>query len=262
MSYARQGKTGMKKISLLKQCTVVFKRAFLDLFALLKVALNSSLFGLDPRSLKIPPHDACIVVGNGPSLKETLEKHAGSFKGKSFVCMNEFATSEYFDALRPGLYLFVDPAYWDPAASEHIRALVENSVRVFKEQVTWPMTIVMPFEARKWSWFKDVPSLNKNISLAYINVTSVDRRCSPVLKNFLYRLNWATPHPQTVLISAIFLSINMGYGKIFLVGADHSWHENLVVGEDNVVYTRLDHFFDKQKVSLRPFFSPAPYFER
>jgi hypothetical protein len=52
------------------------------------------------------------------------------------------------------------------------------------------------------------------------------------------------PTPQNVLIPAIFLALNRGFKKIILVGADHSWHEELVIDVNNVFGTYDKHFYD------------------
>jgi hypothetical protein len=49
--------------------------------------------------------------------------------------------------------------------------------------------------------------------------------------------------------------LNGGFRKIFVVGVDHSWHENLTVGTDNTLYWRYDHFFDSAQQPLRPVYA-------
>lgn len=235
----------------------MFKRIFLNAIALLKVFIRSDLFPADPKRLKSPVWDEFIVVGNGPSLKETLEEHWDRFQKCSVACTNDFVMSEYFGVIKPDFYFFFDPVYWNKNVMEHIRHLIEGDLKAFKEKVAWPITIVMPAHAKQWNWFQTLSGANKYVRLYYVNSISIGRDCSPGLKNFLYSRNLAMPRAQTVLLGMAFQAINMGYKNIFLVGADHSWHENIFLGEDNVLYTRSAHFYAEDKSALRPFFSDA-----
>jgi hypothetical protein len=62
------------------------------------------------------------------------------------------------------------------------------------------------------------------------------------------------PRCVNVLINAIFLAINMGYKEIFLVGADHSWHEDIFVGTDNQVFRKGVYFYSDDNPSFIPAF--------
>lgn len=55
------------------------------------------------------------------------------------------------------------------------------------------------------------------------------------------------PPPQNVLIAAIMLALNMRYKNIFIIGADHSWHESLVLKEGNKMEIEDSHFYDRNE---------------
>lgn len=234
---------------------VATRTTCLNALALLKVILKSDLFPQTPRRLKSLLSDDFIVVGNGPSLKETFENHKNIFSKSSVACANDFALSAYFGVIRPDFYFFFDPVYWNSNTTPYLRALIARDLEAFKTQVTWPMTIVMPVYARRWNWFQSLPEINANIKLFYVNSNAVNSGASVALRNKLYRMNLAMPQAQTVLVGMAFWAINMGYKNISFVGADHSWHENVVVGKDNVLYERASHFYEEDKMSLRPLYS-------
>ena len=52
------------------------------------------------------------------------------------------------------------------------------------------------------------------------------------------------PTAYNVLVAALFLAINAGYENIYFLGADHSWHQNIVVKNDNLLYIKDSHFYD------------------
>jgi hypothetical protein len=58
-------------------------------------------------------------------------------------------------------------------------------------------------------------------------------------------MNLAMPLAQTVVVGALFTLINIGYKRIYLVGADHSWHESFFMDENNVLYLSDKHFFSE-----------------
>jgi hypothetical protein len=62
------------------------------------------------------------------------------------------------------------------------------------------------------------------------------------------------PFLYNVLGVCIFLGINMGYKDINLLGADHSWHKDLIIKSDNILYLKDSHFFDKVDVGEKPFY--------
>ena len=236
--------------SFIKKSAYIFKQIFSNIFTIFIVLIKSNFFRNDFKKIKTRESNEFIVIGNGPSLSETLREDINFFKGKATACVNEFAMSEYFGIIKPDFYFFFDLAYWVKNLSDRNRYLMEKDFESIKEKVTWPMIIVMPSCAKRWNWFMDLPKLNKNVKFCYINGTVVN--CSKSLSNLLYSKNLAIPRVQTVLVAALFLAINMGYRKIFLVGADHSWHEDVLLDEDNKLYVKDEHFYFEEKQPLNP----------
>lgn len=236
-----------------KKSLYILKEIFLNIASLLSVLIQSDFFYNDFKRIKVIKFDEFVIIGNGPSLNETFKENINFFNGKTIACVNNFATSEYFGVIKPDFYFLLDSVYWSKNISSEIRYLNEQSFQLLKEKVSWPITIIMPLVAKQWSWFIDLPKLNKNINFCYVNLTRIF--CSKSLRYFLYSKNLAMPRCVNVLINAAILAINMGYKKIFLVGADHSWHESIIIGEDNVVYYKNEHCYSGNNISLSPFFT-------
>ena len=51
----------------------------------------------------------------------------------------------------------------------------------------------------------------------------------------LYKKYLGMPVIQNVLVGCVYLALNIGFKKIYLLGADHSWHEHIVVDDNNVL---------------------------
>jgi len=235
-----------------KQVIGFIEGLFSNIISIFSVLMQSSFFCNDIKKIKISKSKEAVVIGNGPSLKDTFKESIGFFSGKTNICVNDFALSEYFSVIKPDLYIPFDAAYWKKNISASLRVTNEEVFQMLKDRVSWPMTMIMPLSAKEWSWFKQLPQLNKNIKICYVNWTKVD--CSRILRNFLYSKNLAMPQCANVLINAIFLAVNIGYKKIFLTGADHSWHEDVFVDQDNVVYRKSLYCYSDGKTSLKPVF--------
>ena len=193
-----------------------------------------------------------IVLGNGPSLKSYLSKHLEQIIDCDIICCNEFAQSEYFEILKPKYYVFIDPAYWRDTTNEKFNENLKYTFDSLKNKTSWPLVIFMKSAGRKKNHFKELPFINDNIKIEYIYTNTVDSNMK--VQHYLYKNNLAMPLLYNVLGVCIFLGINMGYKKINLLGADHSWHKDLLIKSDNVLYLKDSHFFDKEEVEEKPFY--------
>jgi hypothetical protein len=54
-----------------------------------------------------------------------------------------------------------------------------------------------------------------------------------------------------VLNAAIFVALNVGYKKLYLYGADHSWLKDLFVDQDNNICSYQNHFYDDNKIPYK-----------
>ena len=82
---------------------------------------------------------------------------------------------------------------------------------------------------------------NKNVRTEHFNPTGVEG--FEWFTHMAYRAGLGMPRPRNVLIPAIMAGIAMGYKKINLLGADHSWLTTLSVDDDNTVVTVQPHFY-------------------
>jgi hypothetical protein len=242
---------GLIKTTFIKGARILNEIA-LNITAVCSVFVQSDFFCKDIKKIAVRKSDEAVIVGNGPSLNDNFKTNINFFSGKSAFCVNDFAISGYFEVIKPDFYILFDSAYWLKNISKELGETNKRVFQLLKDKVSWPMTIIMPLSAKQWSWFKELPNLNKNIRICYVNWTRID--CSKSLRNFMYSRDLAMPRCANVLINAIFLAINMGYKKIFLAGADHSWHEDIFVGDDNVVYRKGEYCYSEGKVSLKPAF--------
>jgi len=194
----------------------------------------------------------CVILGNGPSLKQTLRNHSSSLQGKNVFCVNDFVASEQFEKVKPGYFVFMDPVFWSGSISDRFKKVCREYVDKMEKVVDWDMIIFLPAQAKRWNQFQALPQLNNHIRIFYVNTTEI--YCCDKTNFFFYRRNLAMPPMQNVLSASIFVALNLGYKKIYITGADHSWHESVKISEKNILYLKNDRFQDSDEKSLSPFF--------
>ncbi|WP_341226534.1 hypothetical protein [uncultured Arcticibacterium sp.] len=211
-----------------------------SLFSILKVLLLSKLFPEKP----IKESGSCLILGNGPSSKDTLKEFLPQMKEMTCICVNMFASNSEFEIIKPKYYVLLDPAFIDEK-HESASKLIINII----EKTSWALTLIIPYHFRKSSYFLDRVKVNSNITIHYFNYTIVDGFLP--LNHILYNLGIGMPLCQNVLVATIFQGIRMGFDDIYITGADHSWNENLrVSNEDNTLYLNDTHFYGQRKRNL------------
>jgi len=183
----------------------------------------------------------CFVLGNGPSLDADIDEKSGFLGMGDTLCVNDFAKTDLYIKIQPKYYVFADPCWWVPTSPENIVSRRNHVYGEMLRKTSWPLTIYVPFAAR--SYFEPIFSRSHNIHLSFYNITSLD--VEGILEYILYDLGLAMPKCQNVLVGALFLSLRLGYRKIILLGADHSWHETLALDDAGRVCMKNEHFYDK-----------------
>ena len=181
------------------------------------------------------------ILGNGPSLGDSLIDSTTLLQSNDCMCVNFFADSKLFEVIKPSYYVFLDPVFWE----ENCRGqLIESRDRVYSKinnAVSWKITLLFPMYAKRALDLENLFS-NNNIEVCFFNSSPLSG--FKHLTYWLYKNNLGMPHAQNVLVAAIFIAINIGYKQIFLLGADHSWHEDIVLNAENIVCHKNKHFYD------------------
>lgn len=190
-----------------------------------------------------PLGDKVIVIGNGPSLNKTMELYGDIVRNTPCVMVNFSANTPMFEDIKPKYYLMADPGFLeDNYVVEAKRALI----KALCDKTDWPMTIIMPDFLRAWEGSKELHQ-NSNITLLFYN-----NRWKAVPNEKLFEAwdnNETDPPGQTILNTALWLSIYIGYKETYLIGADTSFIQDIYVGQkDNVLYTLDRHFYNNEDV--------------
>ncbi len=191
-----------------------------------------------------PKDSHCYILANGPSLNESIQNHFSHFKGKELLCVNFFPNTPFYTQLQTQYLVLQAPEFWlenvQQSYKDNRKVLFENII----QKTNWPLTIFLPFEAKKHTIISDLPKQNKHITLSFYNPTPVEGLQG--INHFFFSQKLGMPRPHNVLIPSIMLALQMNFKEIFLLGADHSWLPEIWVTDDNIVLLHQKHFYDKK----------------
>ena len=198
----------------------------------------------------------CSVLGNGPSLNDSLINHFDFLLETELIVVNGFALTDYFTRLRPANYILADPNCFTFNDATTGREDLHQILLALIGQVDWPMRLFVPNFAKGSYFIRQLETGNAHIELVYYNPTVV--RGFKWLSYWLYSSNLGMLQAQTVIVTALFLMINRKFDQIFLFGADTSWHEQIRISDTNQLEIKQVHFYDKPKdVAFMPVYSDA-----
>lgn len=178
-----------------------------------------------------------IIMGNGPSLRETIANHGDILAGNRTLAVNFAANADTYRSLKPSLYVLADPHFFKAGADGV--STDPNVAKLWKniEATDWKMTVYVPCKAN----IPESIAKNGNLTIKRFNMTPGEGLQTPV--HWLYRKGLAMPRPRNVLIASIMIALREGYRDIRLVGADHTWSRDLWVDDKNRVISVQKHFY-------------------
>jgi hypothetical protein len=199
-----------------------------------KLALQSRKSGVKPANRNGNP---LIILGNGPSLRKNLQEDFSFLKSADTLAVNFAANSPEFFELQPTYYLLADPHFFDKALTDpNVGRLIENLNRI-----EFRMTLFVPTKARqKRSLFT-----NPNLTVETFNFVAVEG--FEWFENWMFDAGRGMPRPRNVLIPSIMTGLRLGYDRVYLLGADHSWLQTLSVNDRNEVESIQPHFYKEDK---------------
>lgn len=191
-----------------------------------------------------------IIMGNGPSLADTINEHAQTLHNTPLMAVNFAANTPQFQQLKPRYYLLADPHFFKGSNDENVGRLFDNL-----RNATWRMTLFVPFPALK----KVRQLVGETIETVGYNLLAAEgnkRIC-----NRLFNSGRAMPRPRNVLVPSIMTALKMGYHEIYVVGADHTWIQTLQVDNNNHIVSIQPHFYkedDKEIERVRRTYVDIP----
>lgn len=186
--------------------------------------------------------DKVMILANGPSLKN-FEFNKLKHSDYSFLTVNFSPSTELFVEVKPEFHVINAPELWRTNVSDFYIQASEELFNHLATKVTWPLTLFIPFSARKFKKWKQIIAQNTQIKICYYNPTPVEG--IPAINHLFYKWNLGMPRPHNVLIPSIMLLMSIKFKEIYLLGADHSWLKEIEVNDNNETLVCQKHFYDE-----------------
>lgn len=199
--------------------------------SLLKVALMSrrpsAKGGIKDRSI--------VVMGNGPSLRDTIDNDSEWLHSHDMLAVNFAANTPDYSRLKPRYYVLADGHFFDGTCRD------PNVDRLWEALAgtEWRMTLWVPWKygAQAWRMIGTHPS----VEIKVFNLTPLEG--NEAICHRLMDAGLGMPRPRNVLIPSIMIAMWEGYRTIYLAGADHTWTRTLSVDDENFVVSVQPHFY-------------------
>jgi hypothetical protein len=196
-----------------------------------------------------PRTQRLLILGSGPSLNRSLgTADVERIRDLDLMCVNDFYKEESFAILRPPMLTIADPAYWDERCFDEYGGPLVAALR----RVDWRLNLLLPERARGTRLYQSL----REHHIDFTGFSTATVRGPDWLESALFEARLGMPRPQNVLVAAIALGIWAGYREIAVIGADHSWHQEIDVDDTNVVMASARHSYSSQ-VRPKPFLKPA-----
>lgn len=185
-------------------------------------------------------HRRLYILVNGPSLTNDIEDYLYAFRDDDALCVNHMANSPLYSKIKPRYYAIIYPGFF--LEEENKGALIQTTIEHLVSLTDWEMKLIIPSWVRPENSFINRISQNKKIRVLYINC--FDFRGFNFIKDILRNHQIISFPCYNVLSTALFAGICLGYKEINILGADHNYHQNIRVDENNYVIRSDLHFYD------------------
>ena len=185
-----------------------------------------------------------ILLGNGPSLKDDIEKVIEESKESEVYVLNYFAVTNYFLKIKPEYYVLTDRMFWSQNANEDIKK--DNEELYFHlDKVDWRMNLICPESG--FEWISNRLRANKNIKVLKVHSVNIEFKTEKI-NLFALNKNFITPHFINGLVMVLWHAIYKNSIDIEIYGADFSlFKEYYIDQKTNDLYTSASHFYKNTK---------------
>ena len=136
----------------------------------------------------------------------------------------------------------LDPAFFMFSEQNDGRQDIKKTFDAITEQTDWAMRLFVPARSRNSYIVKKLKQERPNIQICFFNYTIV--RGFPAFRHWFFEHNLGMPQCQNILAASLYVALLQDYKNVYLFGADHSWHEEIRITEQNEFEMRQVHFYD------------------
>lgn len=186
------------------------------------------------------------IVLNGPSAKRTFfnkEKSGECFMANFAACGKEFFI------YKPEMYCIADPSFVGLGKAV-VTEDMEFELKQFwnnLNKIEWNMRLFVP----QFIYDKVINKINNdNIEVISFYATRFRTSENTKLLNWFWKKNIASPVCSNVAHAMIYISIQMGYGRISIHGLDFDRLRNYSVNSNNDVLFYSEHYYEDKGVLI------------
>ena len=184
-------------------------------------------------------HRRLYILVNGPSLTNDIE-YLYDFRDNDALCVNHMANSPLYSKIKPRYYAIIYPGFF--LEEENKKGGIQTTIEHIVSLTDWEMELIIPSWVRRENYFVKRISQNKKIRVLYINC--FDFRGFNCIKEILRNHQIVSFPCYNVLSASLFAGICLGYKEINILGADHNYHRDIRVDDNNYVIRSDPHFYD------------------
>ena len=226
------------------------KRFFESLWQSCETILRIFLFAKFKLPIDKQKNKTLLVLGNGPSLNNSLEELKMRFHQFDSICVNFFPSTPKYEECKPNYFITSAPELWRDNVEDIYIKLRNKLYNDIADKTSWPLEFFIAHEAKKNKFWQEIIKKNKNIKITYYNILPAEGFTG--FRHFVFNRRLGLPRPHNVLIPSIMMGIHKGYCKIILLGSDHSWLPQISVDEANNVLVNQQHFYDENSSKPLP----------
>ena len=121
-----------------------------SLVSLIRIAFLSKLWVKIPS---VKTKTQCVVLGNGPSLTQSLQQHQAFIGNCDAFAVNMFANTLYFQSIQPRFYVILAPELWEEHAPQ---PMLNEQISLFTNiaKATWDLFVFAPSFAKNTQFWK------------------------------------------------------------------------------------------------------------
>lgn len=213
---------------------------------MLKILFFSRFSIVNKQNTIFKNYETCLVLGNGPSIKQDLNEIIKLRSNSDIMALNFFCNSPEFKRFKPVLYCIADPVIFSSAKGKEILPDAINDFIKNFNKIDWNCDLYYP------KHFDRKFILNKitNPLVRKRSYNSTPLNSNYKLTHLFFKYGLGMPVPESVIIPSILITINQRFKKIYLFGVDHSWAKNLEVDDNNSSSFLLNHFWGNDSRTL------------
>jgi hypothetical protein len=218
-----------------------FEALYQSLVSVLRVLLRLR-FSSGFKHIKAPANEI-FILGNGPSLRPDLDQYGPKISNCNSMGVNMFVLSDEFVKIKPKYYVILDINFFvEKVILQRVKEAREKMLDAFRDKLNWEIVLFIPVEGKNSLLKSQLSEANLPIKFIFFNRTVIYGLKS--ISHFMYSRGWGMPPPQNVLIGALMTAIQTGFKNIYIIGADHSWHEDIHVDTANGLELTDRHFYN------------------